>query len=67
VWTGLILAQNKDQWRTPVRLSLEIIIMSRVWVTYKTGFGLDDWVYCTLYIHNSGLQAITVLSLFYTL
>jgi hypothetical protein len=28
-----------------------------VCVTYKTGFGLDDWIYCTLYIHNSGLQA----------
>jgi hypothetical protein len=27
-------------------------------VTYKTGFVLDDWIYCTLYIHNSGLQAI---------
>jgi hypothetical protein len=27
-------------------------------VTYKTGFGLDDWIYCTLYIHNSELQAI---------
>jgi hypothetical protein len=20
--------------------------------TYKTGFGLDDWIYCTLYIHT---------------
>jgi hypothetical protein len=27
-------------------------------LTYKTGFGLDDWIYYTLYIHNSGLQAI---------
>jgi hypothetical protein len=27
-------------------------------VTYKTGFGRDDWIYYTLYIHNSGLQAI---------
>jgi hypothetical protein len=27
-------------------------------VTYKTGFGLDVWIYCTLYIHNSGLQGI---------
>jgi hypothetical protein len=33
-------------------------------MTYKTVSGLDDWIYCTLYIHNSGLQAITVLSLF---
>jgi hypothetical protein len=22
------------------------------------GFGFDDWIYCTLYIHNSGLEVI---------
>jgi hypothetical protein len=22
-------------------------------VTYKTGFGLDDWIYCTLYVHTT--------------
>jgi hypothetical protein len=27
-------------------------------VTYKTGLGLDYWIYYTLYIHNPGLQAI---------
>jgi hypothetical protein len=27
-------------------------------VTYNTGIGLDVSIYCTLYIHNSGLQAI---------
>jgi hypothetical protein len=27
-------------------------------VAYKTGFGLDDWIYCTLYIHNLRLQVI---------
>jgi hypothetical protein len=27
-------------------------ILSRVGVTYKTGFGLDDWIYCSLYIHT---------------
>jgi hypothetical protein len=21
-------------------------------VTYKTGFGLDDWIYCALYIYT---------------
>jgi hypothetical protein len=26
--------------------------MSRVGVTYKTGFGLNGWIYCTLYIHT---------------
>jgi hypothetical protein len=31
-------------------------ILSSVGVTYKTGFGLDDWIYRTLCIHNSGLQ-----------
>jgi hypothetical protein len=29
-------------------------------------YGLDDWIYCTLYIHISGLNAITVLLLVYT-
>jgi hypothetical protein len=29
-----------------------------VWVTYKTGSGLDDWIYCIVYIRNSGLQVI---------
>jgi hypothetical protein len=36
-------------------------------VAYKKGFGLDDWIYCTLYLYNSGLQPITALSLIYTL
>jgi hypothetical protein len=27
-------------------------------VTYKTSSGLDDWIYCTLYTHNSGVQVI---------
>jgi hypothetical protein len=35
-------------------------------VTYKMGFGLDDWIYCTLYIHNSGTTGNTALPLFYT-
>jgi hypothetical protein len=26
--------------------------MSLVGAIYKTGFGLDDWIYCTLYIHT---------------
>jgi hypothetical protein len=25
-----------------------------VCVTYKTGSGLDDWIFCTLYIHTTG-------------
>jgi hypothetical protein len=32
--------------------------LSRVGVIYKTGFGLYNLIYCTLYIHNSGLQAM---------
>jgi hypothetical protein len=28
------------------------MILSRVWVTYKTSFALVDWIYCTLYIHT---------------
>jgi hypothetical protein len=34
------------------------LTLSRVRMTYKRGFGLDDWIYCTFYIHNTGLQAI---------
>jgi hypothetical protein len=37
-------------------------------VTYKTGFGLDDWIYYTLYIHTVlGTTANTALSLVYAL
>jgi hypothetical protein len=39
---------------------------SRVGVTYKMGFELDDWIYCTLYVHNSELQAVTALLLIST-
>jgi hypothetical protein len=27
--------------------------LSPVGVTYKTGFRLDDWIYCTIYIHTT--------------
>jgi hypothetical protein len=27
-------------------------VLSRVGVIYKTGFGLDDWIYCASYIHT---------------
>jgi hypothetical protein len=36
----------------------DIVTYRGLRVTYKTGFGLDDCIYCTLYIHNSGLQAV---------
>jgi hypothetical protein len=43
----LLLCNNYDH---------EITVTCRgLRVTYKTGFGLDDWVYCALYIHNSVL------------
>jgi hypothetical protein len=29
------------------------IILSRVGVIYTKGFGLDDWIYCALYIHTT--------------
>jgi hypothetical protein len=28
------------------------LMLPRVGVTYKKGFGLDDWIYCTIYIHT---------------
>jgi hypothetical protein len=38
-----------------IELTVSYNILSRfdgVRATYKTGFGLDDWIYCTLYIHT---------------
>jgi hypothetical protein len=32
---------------------IERKILSRVGVTYKTGFRSDDWIYCSLYIHTT--------------
>jgi hypothetical protein len=36
--------------------------------TYKTGFVLDDWIYCTLYIHTvrdyMQYSAIAILHIF---
>jgi hypothetical protein len=29
------------------------IILSRVGVTYKTGFRLNEWIYCNIYIHTT--------------
>jgi hypothetical protein len=50
-----------------LRIDFNIVTCRCVCVTYTTGSGLDDWIYCPLYIHNSELQAITALSLIYTL
>jgi hypothetical protein len=38
------------------------LIFSRVGATYKTGFGLDDWIYCTLYT-QLGTRGNTALSI----
>jgi hypothetical protein len=39
-------------------LASEGNVLSRVGVTYKMSFGLDDWIYCTVHIDNSGVQVI---------
>jgi hypothetical protein len=39
-------------------LSVFQLILSRVGVTYRRGFGLHGCIYCALHIHNSGLQVI---------
>jgi hypothetical protein len=41
-------------------------VLSRVGVNYKTGFGLDDWIYCTLYTQLSaaGNTALSDLHIF---
>jgi hypothetical protein len=58
------VGQNNGNTKDTAHSSL--LIFSRVGVTYKTGFRLDDWIYCTLYIHTLGTTGSTALSLFYT-
>jgi hypothetical protein len=55
--------QSSSQHPHPIFLR-SILILSRVWVTYKTGFGLD----LLHHIHSQiGITGNTALSLFYTL
>jgi hypothetical protein len=57
--SGTAIACSNPLQNMNLRRSFSVLcILSRVGVTYKTGSGLDDWIYCTLYIHNSELQAI---------
>jgi hypothetical protein len=35
-------------------------ILSRVWINYRRGFGLDDWIYCTLYAVDLHTSQFTV-------
>jgi hypothetical protein len=42
----------------PLNEVYKINIFSRVLVTTDRNFGLNGWTYCTLHVHNSGLQAI---------
>jgi hypothetical protein len=41
--------------------------LSRLGVTYKTGFGLDDWIYRTTYIYTLWTTGNIPQSLFYSL
>jgi hypothetical protein len=36
-------------------------------VTYDTGFGLDDWIYCTLCIHNGSRDSVVGIATGYGL
>jgi hypothetical protein len=31
---------------------MSVIVLPRLGVIYKMGFGLDDWIYCNLYIYT---------------
>jgi hypothetical protein len=43
----------------------ELLRFEGVLMTYKTGFGLDDWICCALYIcTHFGTKAVTAPSLF---
>jgi hypothetical protein len=60
-WAELVVSSSRNFCRPPVissycshfSLFQFCMILSRVGVTYKRGFGLDDWIYCTLYIHTT--------------
>jgi hypothetical protein len=39
------------------------LLLPRVGVNYKTGFGLDDWIHYNLYIHTTRDYRNTALSL----
>jgi hypothetical protein len=43
---------------TILLIFFHIVACRNLLVICKTGFGLNDWIYCTLYIHNSGLETI---------
>jgi hypothetical protein len=43
-----------------------ILVLSRVGVTYKTGFGVDDWIYCTLYIPFRNYRQCSAIVILHT-
>jgi hypothetical protein len=46
----------------------DIVTCKGLCVTYETGFGLDDWIYCTLYIHNTqDYRQYSVIAILHTL
>jgi hypothetical protein len=47
-----MLAWYKQLTLASTHISWVVYILSCVRVTCKTGFGLDDWIYCTLYTHT---------------
>jgi hypothetical protein len=56
-----------NQMKSRSSVIFQLYMFSHVWgesVNYKTGFRLDDWIYCTLYVHISGLQVIQRYRLF---
>jgi hypothetical protein len=43
------------------------LLLPRVGLTYKTGFGLDVWIYCALYIHTvRGYKQYSALAILHT-
>jgi hypothetical protein len=55
VITYILISEYKNSCRTNRNRQFckykILYIFSRVGVTYETGFGLDNWIYCALYIH----------------
>jgi hypothetical protein len=60
--------QERDHLHLYIYIYIYIYILSRVRVTYRRGFGLDAWIYCTLCIHTvRDYRQYSALLLFYTL
>jgi hypothetical protein len=60
-------AHSQSLYRLRSKIQVNIVTIYGCCVTCKTGLGLDDRIYCTVYDHTLGSTSNTALSLIYTL